>query len=100
MALLNMPGQYQGGPREYGYGPRVPVAVKSMASIAAILCAVGSLIVGNAGGKMLMAILAVVFGLVGMLKAVSPRISGGVLSMIAIVVALIGFVVAMFDAVF
>ena len=83
-----------------GFGPRVPVAVKSMASIAAILCAVGSLVVGNAGGKMLLAILGVVFGLVGMLRAVSPRVSGGILSMIAIVIALVGFVVAMFDAVF
>ena len=97
MALLNMPGQYG---VERGYGPRVPVAVKSMASIAAILCAVGSLIVGNAGGKLLLAIVAVVFGLVGMLRAVSPRVSGGVLSMIAIVIAMIGFVVALIDAVF
>jgi hypothetical protein len=49
---------------------------------------------------MLLAILGVVFGLVGMLRAVSPRVSGGILSMIAIVIALVGFVVAMFDAVF
>ena len=99
MAMLNNPLNY-GVQHQRGYGPRVPVAVKSMASIAAILCAVGSLIVGNAAGKMVLAIVAVVCGLVGMLRAVSPRVSGGILSMVAIVIALLGFVVAMFDAVF
>ena len=103
MALLNNPLNYgvqHGHGYQHGYGPRVPVAVKSMASIAAILCAVGSLIVGHAGGKMLLAVVAVVCGLVGMLRAVSPRVSGGILSMVAIVIALLGFVVALFDAVF
>lgn len=97
MALLNYSPDPHG---RRGFGPRVPGTVKSMASIAAILCAVGSLIVGNAGGKMLLAIVAVVCGLVGLLRAVSPRVSGGILSLAAIAIAVIGFGVAMFDAVF
>lgn len=94
MALLNLTGWTDANRR-----PVVATPVKSIASIAAILFAVGSFVVGNAGGKMVMAIVAVVFGLIGLLRAASPRVSGGILSILAILMALFGFVVAILDAV-
>jgi hypothetical protein len=80
--------------------PRATTPVKSIASIAAILFAMCSFIISNAAGKMVVAVVAVGFGLVGMLRAASPRVSGGILSMVAIVLAIFGFVVAIIDAIF
>ena len=96
MAL--MPLNYRGG-NQYGNGYRLQTPVKSMASIAAILCAVASFIVNNAAGKMALAVAAIVAGLIGMIRAVSPNVSGGILSVIAIVVAVFGLLAAIFDAV-
>ncbi|MDB5296161.1 MAG: hypothetical protein JWO31_2144 [Phycisphaerales bacterium] len=98
MTMMNPIGYRNDGRR--GYGPVVPVAVKSMASILAIACAIGSFLVHNAGGKFMLAVVAVVLGLIGMLRAVSPRISGGILSLVAIVLAAFGMLVAIVDAVF
>ncbi|QOV87464.1 hypothetical protein [Humisphaera borealis] len=80
--------------------PRVPEPVKSTASIIAIACAVGSFFVDHAMLRLLLVCIAVVAGLIGLLRSVSPRVSGGILSVVAIVLAAIGFVVALFDVVF
>jgi hypothetical protein len=77
----------------------VPHQAKSAASIIAILAAIGSFIVHNAGFRFGLAIGAVLFGLAGMAKAVSPRTSGGILSVTAIVLAGVGLLVAILDAV-
>lgn len=93
MALLNLPGSYRRGEMY-----RVPTPVKSMASIIAIICAVASFIVPNAAGKLVLALVAMVAGLVGMLRAAHPNVSGGILSIVALVVAVFGVLVAIFDA--
>lgn len=72
---------------------------KSMASILAIVAAVAAFIVNNAAGKFGLAILAVLLGLVGMIRAASPRVSGGILSIAAIVIAAFGLLWALVDAV-
>jgi hypothetical protein len=94
MALFNLRSPY--------YSRRMPTVatpVKSMASIIAICCAIGSFVVDNAAGKMVLAIAAVVAGLIGLLRAASPSVSGGLLSLVAIVMAVGGFLVAMLDAI-
>ncbi|HEX8915452.1 MAG TPA: hypothetical protein VF796_24075 [Humisphaera sp.] len=96
MAL--MPLNYRGND-PYRPGFRLQTPVKSMASIAAILCAIASFMVHNAAGKMALAVIAIVAGLIGMVRAVSPNVSGGILSVVAIVVAVFGFLAAIFDAV-
>ena len=83
-----------GGDRGAGIGPQA----KSLASILAIVAAVGSFIVNNAAGKFGLAIAAVLLGLVGMIRAVSPRVSGGILSISAVVIAVFGLLAAILDA--
>jgi hypothetical protein len=80
--------------------PRVPAPVKSTASIIAILCAVGSFFVDHAALRLLLVVIAVIAGLVGMLKAIHPQVSGGILSIIAILIAAAGLVAALLDVVF
>jgi hypothetical protein len=80
-------------------GPLSP-PVRSTSSILAILCAIGSFaFVDNAAGKMLLAALAVLFGLVGVLRSTSPRFKGGLLSVVAIVIAVLGLLAALLDAI-
>jgi hypothetical protein len=67
----------------------------SVPSILAVICAVLSFKAGAALG-MLMAILAILLGLVGMALALSPRTRGGVVSIISIVAGLIGIIAAIF----
>lgn len=93
MALLNLPGNYRRG-EVY----RVSTPVKSMASIIAIICAIASFVVPNAAGKLVLALVAVGAGLIGMLRAVHPNVSGGILSIVALVIAVFGVLVAIFDA--
>lgn len=80
--------------------PRVPAPVKSTASIIAIGCALGSFFVDHAALKLLLVVIAIMAGLVGLLRSIHPNVSGGLLSIVAIVVAAIGFVVALLDVVF
>ena len=95
MALLNLPGQYQ----RQTDGPIMAAPVKSLASILAIVCAIGSFMVHNAAGKFSLAVAGVLLGLVGLARALSPRVSGGLLSLLAITVAVIGLLAAILDAV-
>ena len=80
--------------------PRVSEPVKSGASILAIVCALGSFFVDHAMMRLLLVGIAVVAGLIGLLQSVHPRVSGGILSLAAILLAAIGFIVALFDVVF
>jgi hypothetical protein len=88
--------QMYGGTRHHEV---VPSQAKSAASILAILAAIGSFFVANAAFKFGLAMGAVVLGLVGAAKAMSPRTSGGLLSIAAITIAGIGLLAAILDAV-
>jgi hypothetical protein len=71
----------------------------SIPAIVAVLCAVGSFFTGPFLG-MLLAILAIVAGLIGVVLALSPRVRGGMMSILSIAAGLIGIVAAMFKLVF
>lgn len=79
--------------------PMISQQTKSVVSVLAIVAAIASFIVGSAALKFGLAIGAFILGLVGMAKALSPRVSGGVLSMLAIGLSAIAVIVAILDAV-
>jgi hypothetical protein len=69
--------------------------VRSTVSIVAILAAIGSFIFAARGHEALgifSALLAVGAGLIGGVKSLSPRVSGGMLSLAAVALGLIGLV--------
>lgn len=68
--------------------------VKSLASILAIVAAIASFFVHSGIWGVMLAVVAVVLGLVGFAKAASPRVSGGILSLCAIGLGLIAVVFA------
>lgn len=72
--------------------------VRSTASILAILAAIGSFVLSSQGREFL-ALFAAVFaigaGLLGGLRALSPRVSGGMLSIIAVGLGLVAVLVAL-----
>ncbi len=70
----------------------------SIPSIIAIAAAIASFFVG-AGGGFILAIIAIVFGIIGMLLAFSPSVRGGLVSIFSMVLAAIGIVVAIAKAV-
>jgi len=63
--------------------------VKSLASILAIVAAIASFFIHSGVVGLLLAVVAIVLGLVGFAKAASPRVSGGILSLCAIGLGLI-----------
>ena len=65
----------------------------SIASIIAIVGAIATFFVG-AGAQFLIAIIAIIFGAIGMILALSPKKRGGIASTIAVIIALIAIVVA------
>jgi len=78
-----------------GYARVSPV--KSAASIVAILAAIGSFFLtfrDHEGWAILAAVVAMGAGLIGMAKAVSPRVSGGILSFSAIGIGVLALIVA------
>jgi hypothetical protein len=87
MAVIRSFDRPEGGPIMHRGGQ-----VKSAASILAIVAAVASFFAGGWG--IILAVLAVVLGVVGFIKAASPRVSGGVLSLCAIGIGLIALVFA------
>jgi hypothetical protein len=90
MALLN----YSRGDR---YVPATSVQVRSTASVVAILCAIGSFIMSGRGTEsmgFILALVAIGAGLIGGFRALSPRVSGGLLSIIAVELGVIAFVYA------
>jgi hypothetical protein len=89
--------------RSYNYpgdvpAPYVSAPVRSTASVVAICCALASFYFSSRHTQSLAFILAFVAigaGLLGGIKALSPRVSGGILSIIAVLMGVIGLVVAL-----
>ena len=71
----------------------------SIPAIVAVLCAIGSFFFGAALGFIL-AVVAIVAGLLGVVLALSPRVRGGMMSIISILAGLAGIVAAIFKLVF
>jgi hypothetical protein len=78
-----------------------------VAAIVAILAAVGSYIAtcsGHGFWGLLLSILGVIAGVIGLLMAASPKVSGGILSIVAILMSLagvaLGFVVGVLGVAF
>ena len=72
--------------------------VRSTASIVAILAAIGSFVLSANGREFLAlfaALVAIGAGLVGGLRALSPRVSGGILSIVAVALGVIAILVAL-----
>src|SRR5687768_1396210 len=72
--------------------------VRSTASILAILAAIGSFVLSANGREFLAlfaALVAIGAGLLGGLRALSPRVSGGILSILAVVLGAIAVLVAL-----
>ena len=65
----------------------------SIPSIIAIAAAIGSFFVG-AGLGMLLAIVAIAAGAIGLLLALSPRVRGGIMSVVSILFGLVGIIAA------
>jgi hypothetical protein len=67
------------------------------AATLAIIAAIGGFVLvfaGNPGWALLVQIIAGILGAVGLIMAASPRVSGGILSIAAIVIAIFGLGVA------
>jgi uncharacterized membrane protein HdeD (DUF308 family) len=68
---------------------------KSIPSILAIICAVVSFFIHSGFLGLLLAIAAIVLGIVGFFLAVSPRKSGGILSVLSILLGVVATVFAL-----
>lgn len=70
----------------------------SIPSIIAIAAAIASFFVGAAGGFIL-ALIAIAFGIIGVLLSMSPSIRGGGISFLSLIFGAIGVVVAVIKAI-
>ena len=70
----------------------------SLPSILAVVAAVGSFFVGAFGGFVL-ALVAIVFGIIGLLLSLAPSVRGGFIGILSLIVAGIGIVVAAIKAI-
>ncbi len=70
----------------------------SIPSLIAIGAAIASFFVGAAGG-IILAIVAIVFGVIGVIVSLAPSERGGLISVLSIILAAIGVVVAIIRAV-
>ena len=64
-----------------------------MAATLAIIAAIGGILLifsGHPGGGVVVELLAIVLGVIGFFMSASPRVSGGILSITAIVIAVFG----------
>ena len=77
----------------YGSAGTAPAPAFSIPSIIAIVAAIASFFFGAALG-MILAIVAIVAGLIGVLMSLSPRVRGGMVSIFSIVAGAIGIVAA------
>lgn len=79
-------------------GGPVTGPARSAASIVAILAAIGSFVL-SANGRELWALVAAIVaigaGMLGGMRALSPRVSGGILSILAVVLGAIAVIVAL-----
>ena len=69
----------------------------SLPSVIAILAAVGSFFVGAFGGFVL-ALLAIAFGVIGVVLSFAPSVRGGFISLLSLILAAIGILVAVIKA--
>jgi hypothetical protein len=72
--------------------------VRSLASVIAICAAIASFVLsarGSAGLGFGLALVAIVVGILGGLRAVSPRVSGGLISMLAVALGAIAVLVSL-----
>jgi hypothetical protein len=79
--------------------PRSTAPAFSIPSILAVICAIVSFNTGAFLGT-ITAIAAIVLGLLGFLLALSPRVRGGMISVLSILLGLVGMVAAVFKLVF
>jgi hypothetical protein len=70
----------------------------SLPSIIAFAAAIGSFFVGAFGGFIL-ALVAIMFGIVGVLLSFAPTVRGGFVSILSLIIAVIGIVVATIKAI-
>jgi len=70
----------------------------SIPSLIALVAAIASFFV-SAGTGFILAIVAIVFGVIGFLLALSPSVRGGIVSIFSLVIAGIGIVVAIIRAI-
>lgn len=78
--------------------PPVAAPVRSGASIFAIIAAIASFYFSSQGRELwglLAALVAIAAGLLGGLRALSPRVSGGLLSIAAVVLGVIAILVSL-----
>lgn len=71
----------------------------SFASILAIIAAIGSFTVG-AGWGLLLAVVAIVLGVIGVVVALLPGVRGGVLSTISVLIGVVGILGAILRIIF
>ncbi len=71
----------------------------SIPSLLAVAAAIGSFMTGAILGTIL-AIAAIILGILGAMLAMSPRVRGGMMSLVAIGAGLLGIIAAMFKLVF
>jgi hypothetical protein len=70
----------------------------SLPSVIAIAAAIGSFFVGAFGGFVL-SLVAIAFGIIGVLLSLAPSVRGGFISILSLIVAAIGIIVAVIKAV-
>jgi hypothetical protein len=83
--------------------PAMNVQVRSTASVVAIICSLASFYLSGHHHQLfgiIAALVAIGAGLIGGLRALSPRVSGGILSIIAVALALIAILYAILAVVF
>jgi hypothetical protein len=83
---------------DYGRPTAGASPVRSGASILAIVASLGSFYLSSQGREILALLAAgaaILFGLVGFLKAASPRVSGGILSLTAVGLGAVAVIVAL-----
>jgi hypothetical protein len=83
--------------------PAVSGQIRSVASIVAIVAAIGSFVLSSRDHgitALLVALVAIGAGLVGGLRALSPRVSGGMLSIAAVLMGVIAIFVAILVTIF
>ena len=71
----------------------------SIASVLSLICAIGSLFVGTFPA-ILLAVLAILLGSFGAMLSLSPHRRGGIVSAFAMIIGVIGIVLALVKAVF
>lgn len=86
-----------------GGAPAVAAPVRSTASIVAIIAALGSFYLSSHHRQIIgfvVAIVAIAAGMIGGLRALSPRVSGGILSICAVVLGAIAIVFSLLALLF